>query len=119
MSEKNCFCADEEDVHQCGRCKEVFHSIDLYFLHKKLKTCKKNKAPVAADVVLPVAPKEPVNKVIEDSPVCEGKPDEFEVRRPTGMTKTVDKHKELVRSVKNKTRDWSDGWWVENCFLTG
>ena len=33
--------ADEDDVHQCGRCKQVFHSIENYFLHKKASSCKK------------------------------------------------------------------------------
>ena len=32
---------DEEDIHQCGRCKEWFTSIDAYFSHKKSKTCSK------------------------------------------------------------------------------
>ena len=36
---------DEEDVHQCGRCKEIFHSIDEYFVHKSSKVCKKPKKP--------------------------------------------------------------------------
>ncbi|KAK2162231.1 hypothetical protein LSH36_101g01054 [Paralvinella palmiformis] len=32
-----------EDIHQCGRCKEIFHSIDEYFRHKKEKSCQKLK----------------------------------------------------------------------------
>ncbi|KAI0214985.1 hypothetical protein LSAT2_032996, partial [Lamellibrachia satsuma] len=32
---------DDEDVHQCGRCKHVFHSIDEYFVHKKNDVCQK------------------------------------------------------------------------------
>ncbi|CAH1778630.1 unnamed protein product [Owenia fusiformis] len=35
----------DEDVHQCGRCKEVFISLENYFAHKKSKTCQKSKAP--------------------------------------------------------------------------
>ena len=40
---------DEEDVHQCGRCKEIFHSIDEYFVHKSSKVCKKPKKPPPAE----------------------------------------------------------------------
>ena len=40
---------DEEDVHQCGRCKEIFHSIDEYFVHKSSKVCKKPKKPPQAE----------------------------------------------------------------------
>ena len=32
---------DDEDVHQCGRCKLVFRSIDEYFVHKKNRACQK------------------------------------------------------------------------------
>ena len=41
--------ADEDDIHQCGRCKEIFHSIDDYFNHKNAKTCQKNKDNVITD----------------------------------------------------------------------
>ena len=34
---------DEEDTHQCGRCKAVFNSLDLYLEHKKSQECKKRK----------------------------------------------------------------------------
>ncbi len=34
----------DEDVHQCGRCKEIFSSIDEYFVHKKAKACQKVKS---------------------------------------------------------------------------
>ena len=36
-------------MHQCGRCKEIFHSIDEYFVHKRSKICKKTKKPVPAE----------------------------------------------------------------------
>ena len=31
----------DEDVHQCGRCKELFYSVQSYFDHKKAKNCRK------------------------------------------------------------------------------
>ena len=40
----------DDDVHQCGRCKEVFHDISTYMKHKTSKVCKNNinKAKVDA-----------------------------------------------------------------------
>ena len=35
----------DEDVHQCGRCKQVFNNVQDYFIHKKAKSCKKVKDP--------------------------------------------------------------------------
>ena len=40
---------DEEDVHQCGRCKQIFHSIEEYFVHKSAKVCKKPKKPATVE----------------------------------------------------------------------
>ncbi len=44
------FVLDDEDVHQCGRCKDVFRNLQLYMHHKASKICKnpnKVQAPAA------------------------------------------------------------------------
>ena len=35
----------DEDVHQCGRCKQLFLKIEDYMFHKKSKTCRKAHSP--------------------------------------------------------------------------
>eukprot|EP00794_Sanderia_malayensis_P006039 gene6039-6741_t len=32
--------SDDEDVHQCGRCKDIFRNLQLYMEHKASKICK-------------------------------------------------------------------------------
>lgn len=60
------FCSDEEDVHQCGRCKDIFRSLQLYMQHKASKVCKvpKSQPPVkkVETVQSTPAPKEEPNK---------------------------------------------------------
>ena len=36
---------DDDDVHQCGRCKQLFRCIDDYFTHKKSVVCQKTTDP--------------------------------------------------------------------------
>ena len=31
----------EEDIHLCGRCRQIFTDIDVYFIHKKEGKCFK------------------------------------------------------------------------------
>ncbi|XP_077982316.1 uncharacterized protein LOC144437273 [Glandiceps talaboti] len=35
--------SSDEDVFECGRCKEKFTSMDTFMVHKKSKQCQKNK----------------------------------------------------------------------------
>ena len=39
----NDFYTDEEDVFECGRCKEKFTDMTVFMLHKKGKSCQKAK----------------------------------------------------------------------------
>ena len=41
---------DEEDVHQCGRCKQLFNTLKLYMSHKASKVCKLSKTKVVTNI---------------------------------------------------------------------
>ena len=51
------FFLDEEDVHVCGRCKQVFHTLNEYMTHKSSKICKNPSKPTkATSSISPVIP---------------------------------------------------------------
>ena len=39
----------DEDIHQCGRCKEIFHDVTAYLKHKSTKACKTGKSKSSAE----------------------------------------------------------------------
>ena len=39
----------DEDIHQCGRCKEIFHDVTIYLKHKSSKMCKTGKGKSSAE----------------------------------------------------------------------
>ena len=39
----------DEDIHQCGRCKEIFHDVTAYLKHKSTKACKTGKGKPSAE----------------------------------------------------------------------
>jgi len=45
--------SSDDDVHQCGRCKEVFHDITNYMKHKSSKVCKNNVNKLKVDASQP------------------------------------------------------------------
>eukprot|EP00795_Rhopilema_esculentum_P002257 gene2257-17865_t len=62
--------SDEDDVHQCGRCKDIFRSLQSYMQHKASKVCRTAKVPQVqkkpeAEEPMPVPPQQQETKAQE------------------------------------------------------
>lgn len=50
LSRKMMFVSDEDDSHQCGKCRTVFHTLEDFLTHKKSRLCTRNRSLDAEDV---------------------------------------------------------------------